>query len=863
MSAQVRLLFLAFCFVVLFVTRAKAEPAPCQPDPPVGTLLDRYGDPLPAGAVARLGTVRWRHPFAFRVGFSRDGKTLTSVGGGEFRVWDAASGRMLRRVPVAPAGICAAALSPDGSMLAVSPEDTVGREEAMVSLWDLATGKPLRQIKSLGGPVVSLAFSPDGKRLASCGWRDTSVSLWDPATGESVAEFNQPTGEPGGGGDRQSKYRRSFNLAFSPDGKMLLAGIERGLVRLWRVGDGTVAWSAKAQERDANGPVAFSPDSRFVVWGNGNKKIVLADSATGKELRILDGFPHAPIQLAWSPDSRVLASSHDAGTAHLWDSESGQRIRSLSEESLGDSALAFSPDGKTLLGAFGPCLHRWNATGNIKFLDPDEPYYPVDLLSFSPDGKNLATQDSNLTVHLRHVPTGKSHKVGQYGGPPGVCLLLFSADGKSLMSQLSDSTLGLRDLASRQETTFGMDDGTIRAAWFSPDGTKIVAGTSRGETVEWDASSGKQLRVVESPVDFQSADVIQWSSDGQLRYLVQQTQVRTIESLTGRENPSYKVTNGLVEGVAVSAGNKMLAWWVPASKTLTDRPREAHTAPQPPGPGGIALVEVVTGKERARLQAVPSGIRHLTFSPDCRWLAFAASDTVHVVDLRTGNDLQELHGDQGEVRRLAFSPDSRFLAAAGLDTTVLVWDLARLQEEGSLRPSPPIPTEQLETLWLDLADADAGNAFRAITLLAGAPSSVGFLEKMLNQQVAARQSPQKEILRWIIDLDDEDYTVREKASAQLERLGDRPEALLRKALACPPSLEVRRRIEPLLEKQKKAIPVGNSLRALRAVEILELVATPEARALLNALSRETNWRLLAAEADAAHARLTKIPKKSP
>src|SRR5262249_14111017 len=153
--------------------------------------------------------------------------------------------------------------------------------------------------------------------------------------------------------------------------------------------------------------------------------------------------------------------------------------------------------------------------------------------------------------------------------------------------------------------------------------------------------------------------------------------------------------------------------------------------------------------------------------------------------------------------------------------------------------------------------------FRAVQLLARAPSSVGFLEKKLNQGVIGPQPPRKEILRWIADLDDDAFTVREEASRELERLGDLAEVPLRQALVGRLALESRRPTERVLERPRKAIPSGDSLRALRAVEILELVATPEARAFLQTWARETNWRVLAAEADAAHARLAKIPKKSP
>src|SRR5262249_36637348 len=64
--------------------------------------VDRFGDPLPPGALARLGTVRFRHAGAiFSVAYSPDGKTLVTGSGDRdctLRLWDAESGRELFRV---------------------------------------------------------------------------------------------------------------------------------------------------------------------------------------------------------------------------------------------------------------------------------------------------------------------------------------------------------------------------------------------------------------------------------------------------------------------------------------------------------------------------------------------------------------------------------------------------------------------------------------------------------------------------------------------------------------------------------------------------------------------------------------------
>src|SRR5439155_7545263 len=131
---------------------------------------DRFGDPLPPGAIARLGTVRWRHgDGATFVAFLPGGKVLLTVGRDEtVREWDVATGKELRRFSLADesAGLTAGrtrvgpifwgvALSADGKMLAV-PAPSSG-----VRLFDVAAGKELRKITT-PGRSAALAFAPDG-----------------------------------------------------------------------------------------------------------------------------------------------------------------------------------------------------------------------------------------------------------------------------------------------------------------------------------------------------------------------------------------------------------------------------------------------------------------------------------------------------------------------------------------------------------------------------------------------------------------------------------------------------------------------------------------------------------------------------
>jgi hypothetical protein len=81
---------------------------------------DRYGDPLPADAIARLGTLRFRQgTTVYITHFSPDGKNLL-LGGLTLALWETATGRKIRDFPVSP---IRAAMSPDGKTVAVRRTD--------------------------------------------------------------------------------------------------------------------------------------------------------------------------------------------------------------------------------------------------------------------------------------------------------------------------------------------------------------------------------------------------------------------------------------------------------------------------------------------------------------------------------------------------------------------------------------------------------------------------------------------------------------------------------------------------------------------------------------------------------------------
>lgn len=160
----------------------------------------------------------------------------------------------------------------------------------------------------------------------------------------------------------------------------------------------------------------------------------------------------------------------------------------------------------------------------------------------------------------------------------------------------------------------------------------------------------------------------------------------------------------------------------------------------------------------------------------------------------------------------------------------------------------PLDAHGLEQAWTHLASSDAREAHRAIWALAASPNeALPFLRQHLQP---APEVPAERIRQLLVDLDGPQFKEREAASRTLAELGEQAEESLTIALKGGPSAELRSRIEALLA-QPRPRPKPEMLRALRALEILDQIGTPEAQAVLHKLARGGPKARLTLEAKAS------------
>ena len=258
--------------------------------------------------------------------FSLDGTKIVSVGAEGttvswrpdhlIRLTDVKTGRELATLQYV-SGADKLTFSPDGKTVAFS-----GFGE--IRLWNTETGDeqaiPLADLKA-GIPhnipiVLALAFSPDGRWLVS-GTQSGKIQMWDVATGEALVAFAAPTEQENLGGISA--------LAFSPDRTLLAVGTQNH-IHLWEVDPPNKFFSVSTEHTRGNTrfygypePLVFSPDGTILVNGLNNGAIQLWNVTTGDQIAALDGHTQKVETLNFSSDGKTLVSTAMDGTILLWD----------------------------------------------------------------------------------------------------------------------------------------------------------------------------------------------------------------------------------------------------------------------------------------------------------------------------------------------------------------------------------------------------------------------------------------------------------------------------------------------------------------------------------------------------------------
>jgi RNA polymerase sigma factor (sigma-70 family) len=654
---------------------AKRSPAAAQVSPaPPTPRFDGFGDPLPAGAPIRLGTIQRRHTNGVvGINFARDGRTAVSVQrDGLARFWNTETGRQIATLDLMAdvvdpdRSIKSCSLSPDGRHLAAAGfafDLAPRRVFQAVWIWDLATRRLLRRLEVDTLDLDSVAFSPDGATIATAGFAG-DVRLFDVATGARRSAF------------KMGMY--SFHsLAFAPDGKVL-AGSEPGRgITLWDLeqGRGTLL----ADRQSSMFAPCFAPDGRLVAairFG----QIALRDRTGGQERLTVPGSA-----VAFAPDSRTMAVTGAGDTLSLIDTGTGAE-RWRTDIGLGASPV-FSPDGKDLAIMSGGVVLRFfdAGTGRERFGIPEAHQAVVTVVRYAPGGRSIFTAGDDGTVREWDALSGRQLRTLPPGGR--VSLLAVSPDGRSLATVLQPqrpkASVSVWDLATgqrRREWSWAGELFPADAMAFSSGGESLfIYGRNQGLKV-LEVATGRERSPVqpqfrlgkEAEAGF-GVNRGDFAAGGQFLAVMTARTAHVADLATGAERfscPSY--------AMAFGRDGKTLAVATPGAREVK---KLANGQDWTNGwnAEAITLVDVDSG-DRRRIAIAPDTVVALALSPNGKVLAVAGGMRRPMIRLYRTSDGRELESFAipAAVSRwngLAYSPDGCNLAAGLDDTTVPIWDV--------------------------------------------------------------------------------------------------------------------------------------------------------------------------------------------
>jgi len=799
---------------------------------PGAPKLDRHGDPLPAGAVARFGTLRLRHGASvLAMAFTYDAKLLCTISATDdsVRMWDVVTGKEVSRLntPVQLIG-----LARDGSALIV--------DGARVKVWLPATNT-VRELpeKTLpeGSNPSALAVNPDGRSFALA--TNGKVLLIDVLTGKTIRELNlpavpQPINPPGAIVPPVSPVR----LLYSPDGRWLLGNGQKTGVWLW-------------------------------------------DLRTGKRIRTYHTEAEC-LEYTFSPDVTRIAITGERVDLYSLDSE--EPVDGFNGP--GDSeyfAPRFADDGKTLFVVDQDIgvLSLDAATGEAKegLESPDTELHRPFVLA--PGAARAAAIDPAGGIRIWDTKTGKEPELARLSplSNPG-----FADGGRSVT--VIDETNRIRtfDLATGapgRVIELPLMENSLPATW-DPVFRRAAAVVPAKEQVEVQIMAADTKQVVSKYSVMQSGGipVIAFAAANRDRLAVfGQTGVTVLNPTTGKTVRSFAPLgseNGLrgtisPDGRLVAVAGQPLTVWevatgkkrltvdaVPNADRVAFAPDSRQLAVWDQG-GNVVVVDVRSGAATRRLPVadVSDGASALAFSSDGKRVAVGSSfGRVTVWDVSTGEALAPFAGHEGTVTGLVFTADGKKLISTAMDGTALVWTV----------PDQPLPTGPIESAVTGfdeafglLGAADAAQAQRGLDYLYRNP-----VEAV--KQAGARVSvpapvPAAKLARYVADLESDEFSTREAAVNALAEIGGEAGPLLKQAAETSPSAEVRKLAAELLARIDAPAVRSGDLQVLRAVEVMEHLGTSQAREQLEKWAAGPAGRRTTVEAAAALVRLKPVGGK--
>jgi RNA polymerase sigma factor (sigma-70 family) len=806
----------------------KDPPMPKQPTTAEPAKETAVAEALPPGALARIGTTRYRASMRFWFGsYSKDGRWFVSGTDG-VELWDLDTGLPRQLMPVRNNTVPRPRMSPDGSLVAVLDGGSG------IHLFDRATGKEVRTV----GDKLKFSeceFNPDSKRVIGIAGGvaegfdvQTGGKLFSTAAAKSAAD-----GWPiaGSAFDTWNDKPVFFVVAAGKEGALTVRVVDVETGKDFKTFETGVTDYYKPKEPDPKAPFrtgipipdvmryAVAPDLSHLAYQKADASVAVVALTAGAKPRaveITSGL--RPTNLQFAPDGKTLFAFDPFGNLCRSDVATGKSLGSYS-----GGIWHVDPAGKVLTSAGQDGrIRRWDLTTNREIPLTSVGFAKAVQTVFTPDGRVIVGDRMGM-IDVCDVQTGRTvQEVPRWRDGTDWHTFAISPDGRTLVATRPDGKLFWWDLAAGKELATIMVPGpvpdqhyhSIGGLAFTPDGRRLICSHVDGRLFSLDTETRKEVWRVEFPTDrdWDAAVGLTVSANGQHVARGMRRGART-------GNWGY----GL-QILEAATGRPVRIVDVSEQKDKTGLPDLMDVRYTPDGRFAVLVsrngrVQVRYADTLTEVSSWTTGSKYsvaLGVSPDGRFvLTGDDAGTTRVWELLTGKLLASVTGHRGTVHSVALSADGRYLATGGYDQVAYVWDL---------KPMAPAPANPIERLSGD----DAAAARLAIWALAADPDG----PKKLRAAIPPVVDPKPDAIRgWIADLDDSNFAKREAASKALIEAGTLIEPPVRKALADKPTAESRERLEKVLSSISRN-PTLKDVRYSRAVQAMEMANTEAARKVL-------------------------------
>jgi len=433
-------------------------------------------------------------------------------------IWDIATGAQIKILNGKADRIRAIAYSPLGDLIAG------GGDNHLLRIWDTTTSAELAKLQNHTGWIRAVAFSPDGKLLAS-GSEDRTITLWDVASRTELREFR----------GRTSIINA---VAFHPDGNLLASGGDSGSITLWDARNGgqvrtfrptpdfftqvaalggKPTLSHKDWHVDAITSVAFSPNGKLLVAASNNGAIMLWEVNAGVEIKRFRS-PGPVTSLAFNPQGTLLASTDWNNLTTIWNIDSGTIRRSLRVKyDSRSTATAFSYSSKGFgIASSNEALYLWRGRTGFKTQHTKRFGHYTTSAQRGASNKYLAIGNDDSIITLINLNTGSQRRL--VGHREKVTALAFSSDGAFLASGSLDHSVKIWDTADgRERNSLIGHSGTVTSIEFGMDDKLLASSSVDGSVKLWSTSPNKaelSNRPLLSLVALEQSDWIAVTPDG-------------------------------------------------------------------------------------------------------------------------------------------------------------------------------------------------------------------------------------------------------------------------------------------------------------------------------------------------------------